>query len=228
MKLGLAAIDELCARLGRPERRVPSILIAGTNGKGSTAATLSALARGGGLRAGLYTSPHLIRVEERLRVEEADISAEELDGALERVFAAGDAAPEVQATYFEALTAAAFVAFAQRGLDLAILEVGLGGRLDATNVAPAELAVVTSIGLDHTEELGSTLAAIAREKAGIFRREKPALVRATSGEAVEALEERLNLPVITSNQAAAWDVLNRLGVAAERPVGRLFLTEPIN
>ncbi len=189
MKLGLAAIDQLCARLDRPERRVPSVLVAGTNGKGSTAATLSAIARASGLRAGLYTSPHLIRVLERVRVEERDLSEEELDAALGRVFAAADSAPEVPATYFEALTAAAFVVFAQRDVDLAILEVGLGGRFDATNVAPASLSVVTSIGLDHTEELGSTLASIAREKAGVFRGGKPALVRATAVEARAALEE---------------------------------------
>src|SRR5262249_20848461 len=100
MKLGLAAIDELCARLGRPERRLPSILVAGTNGKGSTAATLSAIAAASGLRAGLYTSPHLIRVNERLRVEERELTDEELDTALDRVFAAADASPEVPATYF--------------------------------------------------------------------------------------------------------------------------------
>jgi dihydrofolate synthase/folylpolyglutamate synthase len=176
MKLGLAAIDAVCDRLGRPERRVPSVLIAGTNGKGSAAATLSAIARASGVRAGLYTSPHLVRVGERIRVGEADLSDAELDQALEPVFRAADDAPEITLTYFEALTAAAFVAFSDRNLDLAVLEVGLGGRYDATNVAPARLSVVTSIGLDHTEELGSTLSAIAREKAGIFRSGRPALI----------------------------------------------------
>jgi dihydrofolate synthase / folylpolyglutamate synthase len=188
MKLGLAAIEALCDRLGRPERRVPSILVAGTNGKGSAAATLSAIAHACGLRAGLYTSPHLVRVTERVRLEEREVSEAELEGALGRVFAAGDASPEIPATYFEALTAAAFLLFAERGLDLAILEVGLGGRFDATNIAPAELSLVTSIGLDHTEELGSTLGAIAREKAGIFRPGKPALVHADAEEARSALE----------------------------------------
>lgn len=187
MKLGLAAIDAVCDRLGRPERRVPSVLVAGTNGKGSTAATLSAIARAGGVRAGLYTSPHLARVGERIRVEEADLSDAELDRALQPVFLAADAAPLLPLTYFEALTAAAFVAFSERDLDLAILEVGLGGRYDATNVAPAALSVVTSIGLDHMEELGDTLAAIAGEKAGIFRRDRPALLGPREDEAREAL-----------------------------------------
>lgn len=189
MKLGLAAIDALCQRLGRPERSAPSVLIAGTNGKGSTAATLASIATSCGLRAGLYTSPHLIEVTERIRVEGEDIASEELEAALARVFQAADAAPEIPATYFEALTAAAFLVFAQKGVDLAVLEVGLGGRLDATNVAPASLAVVTSIGLDHTSELGSSLPSIAREKAGIFRPGRPAVARARAEEAVQALRE---------------------------------------
>jgi dihydrofolate synthase / folylpolyglutamate synthase len=176
MRLGLDSIDRLCERLDRPERRVPSVLVAGTNGKGSTAATLSAIAAAAGLQAGLYTSPHLIAVTERIRIGEADISPAELDGVLGVVFAASDETPRIPLTYFEALTAAAFVAFAEQRLALAILEVGLGGRLDATNVAPASLSVVTSISLDHVEELGPTVASIAREKAGIFRRGRPALV----------------------------------------------------
>ncbi|MEP6470456.1 MAG: folylpolyglutamate synthase/dihydrofolate synthase family protein [Acidobacteriota bacterium] len=187
MKLGLAAIDAVCDRLGRPERRVPSVLVAGTNGKGSTAAALSAIARAGGIRAGLYTSPHLARAGERIRVEEEDLSDGELDRALETVFLAADAAPVIPVTYFEALTAAAFVSFSERDLDLSILEVGLGGRYDATNVAPPNLSVVTSIGLDHTAELGTTLAAIAREKAGIFRSDRPALIGPREEEPREAL-----------------------------------------
>ena len=189
MRLGLAAIDAVCERLGRPERRVPSVLVAGTNGKGSVAATLSAIARAGGVRAGLYTSPHLARTGERIRVAEADFSDGELDRALEPVFRMADGAPALPLTYFEALTAAAFVAFSDRDLDLSILEVGLGGRYDATNVAPARLSVVTSIGLDHTEELGSTLSAIAREKAGIFRQGRPAVIGTREKEPREALLE---------------------------------------
>jgi len=188
MRLGLAAIDAVCERLGRPERRVPSILIAGTNGKGSTAAALSAIAKAARVRAGLYTSPHLIDVTERLRVDDEDVSRGELGEALAPVFAAADGAPAIALTYFEALTAAAFVAFAERRRELAILEVGLGGRFDATNVAPASVSVVTSIGLDHTEELGPTLARIAAEKAGVFRAGRPALGRAEAAEARETLE----------------------------------------
>jgi dihydrofolate synthase / folylpolyglutamate synthase len=189
MKLGLAAIDEVCERLGRPERRVASVLIAGTNGKGSTAATLSSVARASGVRAGLYTSPHLIRVTERFRIEDEDVEEEELDQTLARVFEAADRSPQVPVTYFEALTAAAFLLFADRRLELAILEVGLGGRFDATNVAPARLSVITSVSLDHTEELGPSIASIAREKAGVFRGTRPALVGSPLDEARRVFRE---------------------------------------
>jgi len=189
IKLGLAAIDAVCERLGRPERRVPSVLVAGTNGKGSTAATLSSIALTAGVRTGLYTSPHLESVTERIRLGADDVSAEELDAALAEVFAAADAAPAVALTYFEAMTAAAFVAFARRELELGVLEVGLGGRLDATNVAPAILAVITSISLDHVEDLGPTVGRIALEKAGIFRAGRPALVASRLPEALAAFED---------------------------------------
>jgi dihydrofolate synthase / folylpolyglutamate synthase len=189
VKLGLEAIDAVCERLGRPERQVPSVLIAGTNGKGSTAATLASIGTAAGLATGLYTSPHLIDVTERIRIGPDDIADGELDATLAEVFAAADAAPAVPLTYFEAMTAAAFLSFAGRKLDLAILEVGLGGRLDATNVAPAAVSVVTSIALDHMADLGDTLAAIAREKAGVFRRGRPALALAEAAEAREALAQ---------------------------------------
>ncbi|HSD71788.1 MAG TPA: Mur ligase family protein, partial [Thermoanaerobaculia bacterium] len=189
MKLGLAAIDSVCERLGRPEAAVPSVLVAGTNGKGSVAAMLSAIAEEAGVRAGLYTSPHLSRVGERIRIGEVDVSDAELDAFLAPVFRAADASPEVSLTYFEALTAAAFLAFAGRNLDLAILEIGLGGRFDATNVAPACLSIVTTIGLDHVEELGPTVTAIAREKAGVFRAGRPALIGQCPDDARLALSE---------------------------------------
>lgn len=234
MKLGLAAIEALCERLDRPERRVPAVLVGGTNGKGSTAATLSSIATACGLRAGLYTSPHLIRVTERVRIEEEDVAPEELDAALARVFAAADAAPAIPATYFEAATAAAFLLFAGSALDLAILEVGLGGRLDATNVAPAVLSVVTSIGLDHTQELGATLPQIAREKAGIFRRGRPALARATAPEAREILRAAAAETGAAWHDAAAELTVHVHGVGVDgtrftvtTPVGEAPLATPL-
>lgn len=189
IKLGLAAIDAVCERLGRPERRVPPVLVAGTNGKGSTAATLASIADAAGLRVGLYTSPHLESVRERIRVGRDDIGTDAFDAELGAVFAAADRAPAVPLTYFEASTAAAFAHFARLGLELAVLEVGLGGRFDATNVAPAILSVVTSVSLDHMEDLGGTVAAIAFEKAGVFRAGRPALVASRRPDALAVFRE---------------------------------------
>jgi dihydrofolate synthase/folylpolyglutamate synthase len=234
MKLGLAAIDAVCDRLGRPEQSVPSVLVAGTNGKGSVAATLSAIAAAAGLRAGLYTSPHLVRVTERIRIGEADVSAEELDAHLELVFRAAEAAPEIPLTYFEALTAAAFAAFAGERLELAIYEVGLGGRFDATNVAPAALSLVTSIGLDHVEELGPTVESIAREKAGVFRAGRAALIgpcvdgaRQTLSEAARQIGAVLH---DAAREAAIRDVETSLEGTRFRlstPIGSYELATPL-
>ena len=212
IRLGLAAIDAVCERLGRPERRVPSVLVAGTNGKGSTAATLASIADAAGLAVGLYTSPHLESVTERVRLGRDDIAAEALDAALGEVFAAADRTPAVSVTYFEAMTAAAFVAFARRGLDLAVLEVGLGGRFDATNVAPAMLSVVTSISLDHVEDLGGTIASIAFEKAGVFRAGRPALVASRRPEALAVFEE-----VAAKTGAVLHRLTDEASIVSEKP-----------
>jgi len=183
---GLDRTRALLASLGHPERSFRSVLIAGTNGKGSTAAMTAALLHAAGVKTGLYTSPHLVRVTERVRIAERDMSARELDEVLSLLAAvSGAAAPP---TYFEALTVAAFELFRRARVAVAVVEVGLGGRLDATNVLEPELSVVTGIGLDHTEILGPTLRDVAREKAGILRRGRPALTTA-SGEALDVLRE---------------------------------------
>lgn len=167
--LGLDHTRELLARLGSPERRLRFVHVAGTNGKGSTAALLDSCLRQAGYRTGLYTSPHLTRCNERFRVNGAPVSDETLAGALSRVLAEADRIPGSPAQ-FELLTCAAFLCFLEAGCGIVVLEVGLGGRLDATNVIPVpEAAVITRIGLDHTELLGDTLEKIAREKAGIIK-----------------------------------------------------------
>jgi dihydrofolate synthase / folylpolyglutamate synthase len=234
MKLGLAAIDAVCERLGRPERTTRSVLVAGTNGKGSVAATLSAIAAVGGVRAGLYTSPHLTFVTERIRIGEADVSAEELDARLALVFRAADAAPEIPLTYFEALTAAAFVAFAEERVELGIYEVGLGGRFDATNMAPATLSVVTSIGLDHVEELGPTVESIAREKAGIFRSGRAALVGVCVDGARQALSEAARQTGAVLHDAAREVTISNLATSLDgtrfrlsTPLGGYDLATPL-
>ena len=175
---GLSRTRALLAGLGHPERSFRTILIAGTNGKGSTAAFSSALLRAAGIRSGLYTSPHLVRVTERIRVDDADVVPRLLDdvlATLSQVSGRESLAP----TYFEALTVAACEVFRRTGVEVAVLEVGIGGRLDATNVVDAEVAVLTNVGADHLEVLGPTLEAVAREKAGIFRKGAPALTSQT-------------------------------------------------
>ena len=165
-KLGLDATRRLLDALGEPQRRLPTVLVAGTNGKGSTSAALASILSAAGFRCGLYTSPHLEHVEERLRIDGAAISEAELGHWLRRVLdAAGDAPP----TYFESLTAAAWLHFAHHGVDAAVFEVGLGGRLDATNVSDPLLSVITQVARDHAPQLGWTLTSIAGEKAGVMR-----------------------------------------------------------
>lgn len=175
---GLSRTRALLAGLGSPERSFCSVLIGGTNGKGSTAAFASAILGAAGVRTGLYTSPHLVDVTERVRVGAADVPLPELSDVLSLVASiSGDGA--LCPTYFEALTVAAFELFRRRGVEVAIVEVGIGGRLDATNVLSPEVCVVTNVGLDHLDVLGPSLADVAREKAGIFRKGVPALTAAT-------------------------------------------------
>jgi dihydrofolate synthase/folylpolyglutamate synthase len=178
-KFSLAEIGILLDALGNPHRKFPSVLIAGTNGKGSTAATLASILAASGLRTGLYTSPHLERANERIRIgAPAGASQEISDSDFARhYFAVHDTAEALIASgklgqapsFFEILTAMAFLHFAGHDLDIAVLEVGMGGRLDATNIVDPLLSVITDISLDHTEWLGPTIAAITREKAGILR-----------------------------------------------------------
>jgi dihydrofolate synthase/folylpolyglutamate synthase len=173
-KFSLDQVRTLLAALGNPHQEFRSVLIAGTNGKGSTAATLASIATASGLRTGLYTSPHLIRPNERIRIAGAEISDDDFARLYFRVHDAGqqlvlDKKLESLPSFFETLTAMAFLYFAEQHIDLAVLEVGMGGRLDATNVVDPLVSVITDISFDHTEWLGSTLGAIAREKAGILR-----------------------------------------------------------
>ena len=185
--LGLGRMHQVLARLGDPHRRLGAIVhVGGTNGKGSTAAMIAAMVSAHGRPVALYTSPHLTSVRERIAVDGAPISkAEFLDAAAAVAAVGGEAL-----TFFEQLTALAMVAMAQRRPAVTVLEVGLGGRLDATNVVDSAVAVVTGVALDHQAVLGDTLELIAAEKAGIFRRDRPAIIGA-SGEpaAVPVLQE---------------------------------------
>lgn len=187
VRLGLESLRGLLERLGNPERLLPAVLVAGTNGKGSTAAMLESIVRAAGLRSGLYTSPHLERVEERIRVRGEPIASALLATALDRVLVAARGEGLETPTYFEAVTAAAFLAFAEARVELAVLEVGLGGRLDATNLSDPLVSVITPIALDHTEWLGRSLAEVAREKAGVMRAGRPVVLAPQEPEAARAL-----------------------------------------
>jgi len=173
-KFGLRNIAELSEALGNPHLRIPCVHIAGTNGKGSTAAMLDTILRAAGIRSGLYTSPHLERINERIRIDGADISDEAFASAWTRVHAAIEALLAsgrllAHPTYFECITAVAFVAFAEGGVEFAVYEVGLGGRLDSTNIVRPEVAIITSIDFDHESFLGHSIREIAGEKAGIIK-----------------------------------------------------------
>lgn len=175
-KFSLDEIRVLLEALGDPQRRFKAVLIAGTNGKGSTASTLASILTAAGVRAGLYTSPHLEKANERIRLDRAEIADDDFARIYFRVH---DAAQQLVLdgrlaqlpSYFEILTAQALLYFAESGAEIAVLEVGMGGRLDATNIVDPLLSVITDISLDHTEWLGETIAAIAREKAGILRQD---------------------------------------------------------
>jgi len=174
IKFGLDTIRALVAEMGHPERACPSLLVAGTNGKGSVVAYVDAALRASGLRTGRYTSPHLVRVHERIVVDGREIAPRALEAAVSRVREAARRLVRArlirqEPTYFEALTAAAFEHFRRARVDVAVLEVGMGGRLDATNVAEPIASAIVTVDLDHQAYLGATIPAIAREKAGVLR-----------------------------------------------------------
>jgi dihydrofolate synthase/folylpolyglutamate synthase len=165
IRLGLAPVKNLLESLQNPQDAYASVIIAGTNGKGSIAATAASILREAGYRVGLYTSPHLVDLRERIRINGEMITEDELDEMIEEVRRQVGA----DVTYFEFLTAVAFLYFYRMGVDIAVLEVGMGGRLDATNVVNPLVSVISNISLEHREYLGDRLAAIAREKGGTIR-----------------------------------------------------------
>jgi dihydrofolate synthase/folylpolyglutamate synthase len=203
--LGLTRIEHLLANLGAPQRLVPVLHVAGTNGKGSVCAYLSAVLTAAGYRVGRYTSPHLVAWNERICLNEQPIATAELRSHLHRVEAAIDPAAPTP-TQFEVITAAAWLYFADQQVDVAVIEVGLGGRLDATNVCDQPLvSVITSISREHWQRLGPTVADIAGEKAGILKAGRPAVIGTLPPEAQAVVEQRavvLGCPVDWVSPAA--------------------------
>jgi len=203
IKLGLDSIRALLDLLDRPDRAFPVIHVAGTNGKGSVCAMLDAVLRASGRRVGLFTSPHLVRPNERIRIDGEDIADDALDDALLRMRATVETAVaegrlEAHPSFFEIVTAVALQQFRRAAIDVAVLEVGLGGRLDATNAADTDLSVVVSVDLDHTRSLGDTVEQIAAEKGGIVRAGVPVV----SG--VERPEASAVLRAIAAERGAPW------------------------
>ena len=192
IKFGLANIQTLVTALGHPQKAFKSILIAGTNGKGSVTAMVDCALGTSGLRVGRYTSPHLVRLEERFAIDGAPVKTEVLAGMIEEIRTLIDdllarGSLEAPPTFFEVTTAIAFELFRRAGVKVAVLEVGLGGRLDSTNIVQPIAAAITSIDFDHEQYLGHTLAAIAAEKAGVIRRGIPVVVGPVPSEARDVL-----------------------------------------
>jgi dihydrofolate synthase/folylpolyglutamate synthase len=207
-KFDLQNIAVLAQRLGRPDRVFPIVHVAGTNGKGSTAAFLEAILRDAGFRTGLNTSPHLERINERIRISGEEVSDElfaktftRIQAVIEELLAQGKL--RAHPTYFECVTALAFEVFAWEHVDFAVIEVGLGGRLDATNIVTPVVSIITRIDFDHENFLGHSLSEIAAEKAGILKPHTPAVIAAQLPEAREVLLARaqeLHCPVVETNE----------------------------
>ncbi len=205
MKPGLDRIRSLLNALSDPQEALRVVHVAGTNGKGSTASFLSSILAAGGYKAGLFTSPHLIGFTERIRLNGIEIEEKDVASTAERVL---KAAPE-GATFFEIVTAMAFLYFAEKGASMVVMETGMGGRLDATNVSPTIMSLITPISLDHCEYLGDSISSIAREKAGIIKTGKPVVISTQPEEALTVIREvcaesRAPLFSFGTHFSAAW------------------------
>jgi dihydrofolate synthase/folylpolyglutamate synthase len=225
VKFGLETIRALVSRLGHPERSYKTLLVAGTNGKGSVVAYLDSALRASGLKVGRYTSPHLVRVNERIAVGGREITDEAFESAVSAVREAAEALLRAgglasHPTYFEVLSAAAFVHFRRERVDVAVLEVGMGGRLDATNVCDPLASAIVSVDLDHEAYLGTTLGAIAREKAGVLRAGRATVLGRLGREAMQEVAGR-------AREVGARLVPARAGVRVRRRPDGLQIRTPL-
>ena len=230
VKPGLARVRALLGRVGNPEAGFETVLVGGTNGKGSTASTLASILTAAGRRTGLFTSPHLSYFAERFQIDGKPVPADVVDTALQNLKPHAEA---VEATFFEIVTVLACLLFAQKGVEVAVLEVGLGGRYDATNAAEPVLSILTNVSLDHTQVLGDTVEMIALDKAGILRPGKPTITAAT-GAGLEVIRAeaarlgahlfRLGLEFQAEVGAAGWDGLE---LVVHSPEGRIAVHSPL-
>ena len=206
-KPGLATVTRLAEMFGNPHRRLKTIHVAGTNGKGSTAHSIAAVLQSAGYKVGLFTSPHLLDFRERIKIN-GEMIPKEVVVAFVEAFRQGrngnnglngsEGTQELEPSFFELTTVMAFDWFAREEVDYAVIEVGLGGRLDSTNIITPILSVITNISFDHTAQLGNTLAAIASEKAGIIKPNVPCVVGEAEGEVKEVFRDKPNQPEATS------------------------------
>jgi dihydrofolate synthase / folylpolyglutamate synthase len=232
IKLGLQNTEKLLSALGNPHKTFPSVQIAGTNGKGSTAVMLESICRAANIRVGLFTSPHLVSITERIRIDAKEISEAEFGRLTERVKeTAGELVRQGKLqtlpTFFEHVTAIALLAFQEANVELAILETGLGGRLDSTTAAGAQVVGITPIAMDHQEYLGNTLAEIAAEKAAIIQRGVTAIVAPQASEAMEVILRRCTEVAVRPRligEVEAGESLLRVGPAHYR--SRFCNTQP--
>ncbi|MDO8542917.1 MAG: folylpolyglutamate synthase/dihydrofolate synthase family protein [Opitutaceae bacterium] len=214
-KYGIDRMRVLSARLGHPERAVPWVHVAGTNGKGSVAAMLDAILHAAGWRTGLYTSPHLVHLGERVQVDRTMLTEEEIVRYLRDLRPLADqlgaANPDDHPSFFEFMTAMAFLQFARQQCEIAVIEVGLGGRLDATNIITPEVSIITSIAMDHCEILGDEIEQIATEKAGIVKPGRPVIIGRMSREAewrIRAIAAQEGAEVLSVAQHFGHDLTN--------------------
>lgn len=208
MKFGLRNINALLRYCGNPHRKFKSIHVAGTNGKGSTSSMIAAILTAAGYKVGLYTSPHLIKFNERIRINGRMISDADVAQYTKKL---KPQIHKVKSTFFEATTAIAFQYFADQHVDIAVIETGLGGRLDSTNVIKPIASVITSIGKDHTEHLGNTLEAIAKEKAGIIKQNVPVILGNIKGRALNVIcsaAKEKRAPVVSSSHIRLPTAIN--------------------
>jgi dihydrofolate synthase/folylpolyglutamate synthase len=234
VKFGLETTEKLCAALSHPERAYPCLLVAGTNGKGSVVAYTDAVLRASGLRVGRYTSPHLVRVHERIVVDGREITQAQLGRAVGHVQEVAQHLVRTGAipshpTYFETLTVAGFDHFRAQHVDIAVLEVGMGGRLDSTNVARPVASAIVTIAKDHEAFLGNTLPRIAREKAGVLRRGRPTVVGVlpeAARKVVEDLARARHAPLIFAHRGVSVEETSK-GLALRTPRGRYAGLHPL-
>ncbi|MBI4752863.1 bifunctional folylpolyglutamate synthase/dihydrofolate synthase [Candidatus Desantisbacteria bacterium] len=206
IQLGLERVIQLLELMGNPHKNLKYIHVAGTNGKGSTVAFLASILKCSGYRVGVYTSPHLIRFNERIAINDEQISDEDVVKLTAKISELIKSSC-LEITYFEAATALAFAYFAQQQVDIVVLEVGLGGRLDATNVIIPLVSVITNISLEHTDILGNTVELIAREKAGIIKQEVPVVCGVMDEKAVDAIQQ-----VARQNHASLYLVTKEIKI----------------